>query len=337
MATLGSTFLTLADWAKRMAPSGGIDEIIEVLASSNPILQDAAVMEGNLVTGHRSTQRTTLPTGSWRMLNQGVASTKSTTEQVDDTCGMLEGLSQIDVDLAILNGNEAAFRASEDDAFIAGLSAQAATAIIYGNTKLNPEQMHGFDPRFKTLGTYVLNGGGAGGTNTSVWIITWGPKTCHLIFPKGSQAGLKSEDLGKQLVPDSTLLADSSATLNRYLAYVTRFQWKLGLAVRDYRYIARVCNVDVALLTGDASSGADLLDKMIDAFYVRPSADLGNMAKTFVYCNKTVAKFLHKQAMNKSNVNLSLDNIEGKMVTNFLGAPVHVCDAIHSIEATIGS
>jgi len=334
MATIGSTFLTLADWAKRLKPGGGIDEIIEVLASSNPILQDAAVLEGNLVTGHRSTQRTTLPTGTWRMLNQGVAGTKGTTEQVDDTCGMLEGLSQIDVDLAILNGNQAAFRASEDDAFVAGLSAQAATAIFYGNTKLNPEQMHGFAPRYAALGTYVLDGGGSA-TNTSVWIITWGPKTCHLIFPKGSKAGLVSEDLGKQLVPDSTLLADSGATLNRFLAYVTRFQWKLGLSVRDYRYIARVANINVNLLTGDAATGADLLDKMIDAFYVRPSVDLGNMAKTFVYCNKTVAKFLHKQAMNKSNVNLTLDNVAGKMVTNFLGAPVHVCDAITSDDGTL--
>ena len=329
MATIGSTYLTLADWAKRMAPGGGIDDIIEVLTASNPIIEDAAILEGNLPTGHRSTQRTTLPSGTWRMLNQGVAGTKGTTEQIDDTCGMLEGLSQIDVDLAILNGNEAAFRASEDDAFIAGLSQQVATALFYGNTKLNPEQMHGFAPRNNALGTYVISGGGSGSDNTSVWIITWGPKICHLIFPKGSQAGLVSEDLGKQLV------LESATSLNRFLAYVTRFQWKLGLAVRDYRYVARVCNIDVSDLTSDAATGADLLDKMIDAFYVRPSQNLGDMARTFVYCNKTIAKFLHKQAMNKANVNLTLDNVAGKMVTNFLGAPVHICDAITSSEATI--
>ena len=329
MATIGSTYLTLADWAKPMAPGGGIDDIIEVLTASNPIIEDAATLEGNLPTGHRSTQRTTLPSGTWRMLNQGVAGTKGTTEQIDDTCGMLEGLSQIDVDLAILNGNEAAFRASEDDAFIAGLSQQVATALFYGNTKLNPEQMHGFAPRNNALGTYVISGGGSGSDNTSVWIITWGPKICHLIFPKGSQAGLVSEDLGKQLV------LESATSLNRFLAYVTRFQWKLGLAVRDYRYVARVCNIDVSDLTSDAATGADLLDKMIDAFYVRPSQNLGDMARTFVYCNKTIAKFLHKQAMNKANVNLTLDNVAGKMVTNFLGAPVHICDAITSSEATI--
>jgi len=329
VATIGSTYLTLADWAKRMAPGGGIDDIIEVLTTSNPILEDAAALEGNLPTGHRSTQRTTLPSGTWRMLNQGVAGTKGTTEQIDDTCGMLEGLSQIDVDLAILNGNQAAFRASEDDAFIAGLSQQVATALFYGNSKLNPEQMHGFAPRNNALGTYVISGGGSGSDNTSVWIITWGPKICHLIFPKGSQAGLVSEDLGKQLV------LESATSLNRFLAYVTRFQWKLGLAVRDYRYVARVCNIDVSDLTSDAATGADLLDKMIDAFYVRPSQNLGDMARTFVYCNKTIAKFLHKQAMNKANVNLTLDNVAGKMVTNFLGAPVHICDAITSAEATI--
>ena len=75
---------------------------------------------------------------------------------------------------------------------------------------------------------------------------------------------------------------------------------------------------------------------MTDAYYARPTVDLGTMAKTFIYCNKTIAKFLHKQAMNKSNVNLSLDkDAFGKPVVSFLDAPVHVCDNITSAEATI--
>ena len=326
---MADAYLTLADWAKRIRPGGGIDEIIEVLATSNPIIADAAVVEGNLPTGHRSTQRTTLPAGEWRLLNGGVATERSTTEQIDDVCGMLEGLSQIDVDLASLNGNEAAFRASEDNAFIAGLNATAATAIFYGNQKLNPEQMHGFTPRKNTLGTYVIGAGGVGADNTSVWIITWGPQTVHLIFPKGSKAGLTSEDLGRQLV------LDGSTPAKRFLAYVTRFQWKLGLVMRDYRHVARVCNIDISALTADAATGADLLDKMIDAYYTRPSVDLGNMARTYVYCNKTIAKFLHKQAMNKANVNLTLSDAAGKPVVNFLGAPVRVCDAIAIDEAVV--
>lgn len=329
---LTSTYLTLLDWAKREKPGGGIDEIIEVLAASNPIIADANVMEGNLPTGHQTTQRSSDPTGTWRLLNKGVQAEKSTTEQITDLCGILESYSQIDVDLASLNANEAAFRASEDNAFITGFNDTIATALFYGDQNAVPESMHGLDPRYNDLttpagasSTQIINGGGTSDSiNTSVWIITWGPQTCSLMFPRGSQAGLQSEDLGKQLVRDSNNLL--------YQAWVTRFQWKLGLVLRDYRYVIRICNIDTNLLTSDAATGADLLDKMIDGYYARPTVDLGNMAKTFFYCNKTVAKFLHKQAQNKSNVNLSIDNPAGAPVVRFLDAPIHVCDNITSTE-----
>ena len=106
---IGNTYLTLLDYAKRENPDGGIADIIEVLAASNPIIADANVMEGNLITGHRSVQRATQPSGAWRLLNGGVVPEKSLTTQVDDTCGMLEAYSKVDVDVAELGGNAAAF------------------------------------------------------------------------------------------------------------------------------------------------------------------------------------------------------------------------------------
>ena len=210
MGPIGNTYLTLLDYAKREKPGGGIDEIIEVLAASNPVVADANVMEGNLPTGHRATQRSTQPSGSWRMLNYGVAPEKSTTKQVTDTCGILEAYSKLDVDVAKLNGDEAAFRASEDNAFITGLNSTAATALFYGNEGTDPEQFQGLSPRYNlTTGDYssqIINASGAGSDNTSMWFVTWGPKTCTLIYPKGSKAGLSSEDMGKQLVTDSAML-----------------------------------------------------------------------------------------------------------------------------------
>ena len=328
---LTNTYLTLLDWAKREKPGGGIDEVIEVLASSNPILADASVMEGNLPTGHRSTQRTTQPAGSWRLLNYGVAPEKSTTKQITDNVGILEAYSKLDVDVAILNGNEAAFRASEDNAFIAGLNNTAATAIFYGNQGSDPEQMQGLAPRYNSLtGEYsnqIIDGGGTGSDNTSIWVVTWGPQTCSLIYPKGSKAGLNSEDLGKQLVTDSNGLM--------YTAYVTKFQWKLGLCLRDYRYVIRIANIDYSDLTTDATAGADLLDKLVDAYYARPTVDLGSMAKTFIYCNKSIAKFLHKQAQSRANVNLTIDSPAGKPIVSFLDAPIRVCDNITVAETAI--
>ena len=333
--TIGNTYVTLLDWAKRESPGGGIDEIIEVLAASNPVVADANVMEGNLPTGNRGTMRSSLPTGSWRLLNQGVATEKSTTKQVTDLCGILEAYSKLDVDVASLNANEAAFRASEDNAFVAGMNSTVATAIFYGNQNDNPEQIHGLTPRYNSLsGEYtnqIINAAGSTALGqTSVWLVTWGPGTCTLIYPKGSKAGLQSEDKGKQLV-----FSDPSTELLTYEAYVTKFQWKLGLALKDYRYVIRICNIDVAALTSDAASGADLLDKLVDAYYSRPTVDLGSMAKVFIYCNKTVAKFLHKQAQSRANVNLTLDMPAGKPQVSFLDAPIHVCDNIVSTEAVV--
>ena len=332
MATaMGADYVTLLDVAKRTQPDGGIDTVVEVLAASNPILADANVMEGNLVTGHRSTQRVSQPSGSWRKLNKGVATEKSTTEQVDDTCGMLEGYSKIDVDLANLGGNAAAFRASEDMAFVSGFNSTIATAIFYGNQGVNPEQIQGLAPRYNsTSGDYssqIIDGAGSGADNTSIWVITWGPQMCSLIYPKGSEIGLKQQDLGEILNVDSNGL--------NHMVYATKFQWKLGLTIKDFRYVIRICNIDNSALTADASGGADILDLLTDAYYARPTVELGNMAKTFIYCNKTIAKFLHKQAQNKSNVNLTIDNPAGKPQVSFLDAPIRVCDNLTIAEAAV--
>lgn len=331
MTTIGYSYITLKDWAKRTTPTGGIDTIIEVITSVNPILDDANIMEGNLPTGHQYTQRSTEPSGTWRKLNYGVASSKSETKQFTDFCGILEDYSRVDVDIAKLNGDEKAFRASEDMAFISGLTGTVATAIFYGNQGTDPEQPQGLAPRYNlTTGDYasqIIDAQGAGSDNTSIWLITWSPKTCSLLYPKGSQAGLVKEDLGKQPVHDTSALT--------YMAYMTQFQWKVGLAVLDYRYVIRIANIDVSDLTSDAASGADLLDYMVDAYYARPTESLGEMGKTFFYCNKTVAKFLHKQAQSRANVNLTIDNPAGKPIVSFLDAPIHVCDKIVSTEAHI--
>ena len=103
----------------------------------------------------------------------------------------------------------------------------------------------------------------------------------------------------------------------------------------DYRYVVRICNIDVSNLTPDAATGADLMFNMVKAYYKRPTANIGNMTKVVWYCNKTVAEFLHHQASNKSNVNLTLDNAGGQPIVSFLGAPIHVADAITSGESQI--
>jgi hypothetical protein len=346
MATIGNTALTYADWAKRLTDGGRIATIIELLSQTNEILDDMLVLEGNLPTGHKTTVRTGLPQATWRLLNTGVPNAKSTTAQIVDTCGNLETYAVIDKDIADLNGNTAEFRLSEVRAFLEGMSQQVAATLIYGNQHTNPERFTGFMPRYssKTAATSqtaanVLDGGGTSTTNTSILINTWGDDTCHATFPKGKITGLQHRDMGEWPVLDSAN--------NTYQAYRDHFKWEIGLVLRDWRYTARIANIDVTQLTG--VSAANLINLLVRALYRLPTQPSSagpvqtsdspqvraNMGRVVIYCNRVVRTYLDLQAMNKTNVLLRLEEWDGKVVTTFRGIVIRTCDAILNNEAQV--
>lgn len=98
---MSANAVTLLDCAKRFDSTGKIAKLVEIMAQTNEILEDALWLEGNLPTGHRTTIRTGLPSATWRLLNYGVQSSKSTTKSVDDSCGMLEAYAEVDKSLRI--------------------------------------------------------------------------------------------------------------------------------------------------------------------------------------------------------------------------------------------
>ena len=201
MATIGATYLTLIDLFKQQEGDGSITAtIIEMLAETNQILDDMIVMQCNNGTKHLTTARTGLPAGTWRRLYQGVQPTKSEVRQVTDTTGMLESWSEIDSKLVDLSADPGQFRLNESAAFIEGMSNQMASTLFYGNTDTDPEQFMGLAPRFNSLsaenGSQVIDAGGSGADNTSIWFIVWGERTCHALYPKGTSAGLSRDDKG---------------------------------------------------------------------------------------------------------------------------------------------
>jgi hypothetical protein len=327
MATIGTTALTLIDWSKRLDPNGNTAELVELLNTTNPILTDAAVVEGNLPTGHRTTVRTGQPTPAWRMLNYGVQPSKSTTVQVDDSSGMLEAYSQVDKDLANLNGNTASFRLSEDRAFIEGMTQEMASTLWYGNTATDPKKFLGLSPRYASLSAAnadnIIDAGGTGTDNASVWLITWSDQATHLIFPKGSRAGLQSRDLGEQT------LIDAAGGL--YQGYRSHYKWDIGLTMRDWRYNVRICNIDISNLIAD-SSAANLTRQMIKATHLLPSEGMG---RSVWYVNRTVSTYLDLQMMNATNVNLTLAQAAGAPVMSFRGIPIRRSDALLNTEARV--
>lgn len=329
MTTLANDRATLLDVAKRMDPDGNISAIAELLSEENEILMDMPFKEGNLPTGHRTTVRTGLPEVAWRKLNQGVPQSKSTTAQIDEAAGMLEAFGQVDKDLAELNGNTAAFRMSENLAFIEAMNNNMASTLFYGDTAVNPERFLGLAPRFAdgngpANAVNVIDGGGASNL-TSIWLVGWGSNTVHGIFPKGSKAGLIHEDLGLDTVTD--------ANGNKYRAYQDHYQWKNGIAVRDWRYIVRIANIDVTALVKDATAGGDLIDLMTRA--LERIQSLNGVTPAF-YCNRTIRSFLRRQTVNKvASSTLAYDTVAGKPAVRFAEVPVRRTDALLETESAV--
>ena len=104
------------------------------------------------------------------------------------------------------------------------------------------------NPATSPIAQNVLDGGGTANTNASIWLVTWGPKQIHALFPKGTQAGLKHEDFGKGWGLDGST---PQMQLPVYRDYIS---WKLGLAVHDWRYAVRCANIDVPTIIGGTST-----------------------------------------------------------------------------------
>ena len=338
MTTLSNTALTLADWAKRVDPEGRVPVVAELLSQSNEILEDCVFKEGNLPTGERVVIRTGLPTVYWRALNQGIPNSKSTTAQVDEAAGILEARSEVDKDLAMLNGNTAQFRLSEDTAFLEAMNQTQASTMFYGNPGTDPKQYLGLAPRYSSLSAAnaqnILSAGGSGSDNTSVYLVVWGDQTVYCHFPKGSKAGLIHEDLGEQTVYNS----DGT----RLQAYATRYQWKNGMVVKDWRYVVRICNIDVSDLIGQtgtqaASAATNIVKLMARSLYRIPNMAMGRAA---FYMNRTVHSGLSIAALDKSQYVLKINEGLSQFGTpyswlSFLGVPLRRVDAIVNTEAVV--
>lgn len=334
MATVGSLAYTYTDWAKRLDPEGKVDAIVEILTDTNPILEDALVIEANGATSHRTSVRTGLPSVTWRQLNYGVQTSKSTVKQVDDTIGMLEAYAEIDKSLADLNGNSAEFRLSEDKAFLEAMNQEMASTLFYGNTATDPKKFMGLAPRYNSISTddtnsgfNVIDAGGTGSDNTSLWLVVWGDQTCHFTFPKGQMAGFQHNDLGEDTLEDSAN--------GKYQGYRTHYKWDAGFVLRDWRYVVRIANIDISDLE-TYGSGSDtstkLIFHMIKAMHKIPNLNTGNAC---FYGNETVLTWLDIMAQDKANVYLTSQEFAGKMVTMFRGIPVKKCDALLNTESQV--
>ncbi|MGB0867634.1 MAG: major capsid protein [Granulosicoccaceae bacterium] len=321
---------SMLDMANAMDPDGSVAAVAEVLNQTNEAMADWSFMEGNLPTGHRSTIRTGIPNGTWRRLYQGVQPTKSTRAQVTDTTGMLEAYNQIDVREANLNGNSKEFRLSEATAQIEGMGQDLVETLFYGNTTINPERFDGFAVRYNDKaaanGENIVDAGGTGSDNRSIWLVVWGDMTCHGIVPKGSTSGIQINDKGQDTVRN----ADGS----QYEAYVTHFAVDAGLVLKDWRYVVRIANIDFSALSADvASGGANLASLMFEAIERIPNLSRGNAV--FYMARAVLTKFRQQLASGTKNSTLEYQNIGGHRTATWNDIPLRRVDRLAVDEAQV--
>lgn len=332
MATLSTASLTIVDVAKRTDPSGKAFTIAEILKQTNAVLDDIPWYPSNQPTSHRTTSRTSLPTPTWRLYNAGIASTKSTTAQSDEPMGMLEDLSEVDCAVANLGGNLNENRMNEAAAHIEGMGQEMSQTLFYGNSGTQPEEFLGFGPRYNSLsgitGQNIVNGGGSGSDNSSIWLVGWGRNKVYGLYPMGSMAGLEHNNLGKVL---STVTQGVGGT--RMMVYADHFRWYAGLAVEDWRYAVRGANIDISNLVAK-SSAADLFDIMIKMSHRIPNLEGCNPV---YYVNRTVFQMLDIQGRDdvQTGGQLSYGEVAGRRLPFFRGIPIRLVDQLTEAEATV--
>lgn len=331
MAVVNQTGLpTLLDLTQRLDPKGALAKIGEVLTTRSPFLQRLPWQMANSKDGHLVTRRTALPALTWRRYNEGIKPSKSRTGQFTETCGQLEGISKVDVALAKRNGDPAAFRASEDVAFVQSYSRYLEDAFFYSSSKTSPGQITGLAPRLDALSgidyaSQVIDfagGTAAGNDSSSIWLVGLGEKKVYGIYPEGSKAGLSMEDLGQNLEDDGTG--------KEFLAYRSHFKWDCGLVVEDARYVVRIANIDDDVVS---DTGSALIQAMIKA--VNKLESLDDCTPVF-FMNRDIMTKLELQSLDSvKNSTLKFEDIGGKPVMTFRGIPCERTDALLSTEAPL--
>lgn len=344
---------TLKDIVDRTAPDGGIARIIEAAEISMPLLQDATFIKANDGDGHQTTIRTGLPDLAERRYNQGIKQTKTTVMNVREQLAMLEDLSSVDAKLAEKSGNVENYRASERVGKLQAGHIWLSKNFLYGSPALSPDTFMGMAPRYGSksalAGSQIIDAGGTGSDNTSMFALTWGGTGANLLYREGTAAGFEF----KNMTPGGPQLIDApiqSTDRRQMLGYQDWMGMHVGFSLGDWQAGGRVANIDVSDLNKDPTvGGANLIDLLVDLKWsLKTSASLGVnyetgelvSGKTVLYVNRTIGAMLEKQARASKYVDLRFEQIIGREAQSvfqlYYGEwPIKILDTISNAEARV--
>ena len=323
---------TLVDVASRTDAYGEIAPIAEVLSQNNAILKHVRFKECNMTEGYKHSIRTGIPEPTWRGMYEGVQPTKSTTASVVDVTSNVEMYTEVDMDLANINGNSAKWRLSEQAPSLQGMANAVAQALYYGDNDKDIRKFTGLATRYNTLKKTVPCSKNcisakpsdyAGGQDgfTSVFIVN---RSQFIgLYPKGSRMGLQHTDKG-QVTIDAPVGGRMEACRDHY-------KWQVGAARMAWPGLARVCNIPMKGGLVDLSP-----DQLIKTLIVAKNRIPASLRKDLVMLMPTeVFTALEISALDKSSSCVKIVEAANQFQTNFFQIPMEADDAISLTEAEI--
>lgn len=331
MAIIADKHYNLLDYSQQFAENGDLVAVADVLVKSNPMIEDAVLIESNSDAGHLHAIQASIPEGTWRRAYEGVPYEKGTQIQVMDTFGLLAANSLVDQEIAEKGGKINEVRTRQAKTIIEGMGQTMGKSLIYGSLKKNEKSFVGLAAHYSVAGgawtandssrNVVKAGSGSSNANSSVYFVTWDSDKIFTFYPKGAKAGLQHIDYTPNGKPEEVI--DENG--NSFPGYKDYFAWKMGLCVHDWRYGGRVANIT------SATTGAELRAAM-DEMLARVNKGTG---KQVLYMNKQVAFKLQQSLDSKGNVFYTPAQPNQPAVLMYSGIPVHVCEFIASNEATL--
>ena len=328
MAVLDATNLTLLDLAKRTDPDGTISSIAEVLKEQNEILDDVSFVQGNLDTGHLATVRTGIPTATWSKLGERITPKKSTTAQITFNTGLLKEVAEVPKDILDISANPEQVLFTEEMAFLQGINQELSSTFFFGNEDTAPAEFTGlanyYNDTTAESGDNIIDAGGTGSDNASIYLIGWAPTTIHGIVPKNVPAGIQRDPIG---------FVDSENSDGIVRVHRTHLQLHAGLVVADWRYGVRIANIDRSNLKADASSGADLPELMFQA--MEQIWSLEGVTPVFYMDRSIRTKVRQQLAAKVASSTLTFEDVGGRRTAMFQEVPIRRVDSLSADEAQV--
>lgn len=315
--------LTLLEVLNRVDPEGRLHRIAETASKKVPLMQYLPWIPANGKDVHEHLQRLTQPTGSWTAPNEYIDPHSSRTKPVREPLTYLEDFNNIDLKHLAKYSDPLAFRATEDEAFKAGMMEEWVSKFIYGDRKKNPKHPQGLANRDEfdaASDTQVIDAGGSGSTCMSAWLIKFDQDDgVFAFYPEGDPNSMvEQDDLGNQLLTDSNG--------RQQLFAVTHHKIYSGFGIRDPRNVVRIASL--------ATSGtSNILDGDVLAEGFALIHDIENMV---ILTNRTGWSQLQKSAQNRVNVNYEADSPWGRRwVRDYNGIPIVINDALTTAETAL--